>query len=67
MSGFRQLLAGAHSMDRHFREAPFTGNLPVLLALVGIWNINLLDIHAHAILPYDGRLARLPAYLEQLV
>ncbi len=66
MSGFRQLLAGAHSMDRHFREAPFTGNLPVLLALVGIWNINLLDIHAHAILPYDGRLARLPAYLEQL-
>lgn len=53
-------------MDRHFRLAPFRQNLPVLLALTGIWNINLLDIHANAILPYDGRLAHLPAYLEQL-
>ena len=66
MQGFRSLLAGAHSMDRHFEEAPFAENLPVLLALVGIWNINFQDIHAHAILPYDGRLAHLPAYLEQL-
>ncbi|MBT00255.1 MAG: glucose-6-phosphate isomerase [Oceanospirillaceae bacterium] len=66
MSGFRQLLAGAHSMDRHFRHADFHENLPVLLALAGVWNINLLDIHANAILPYDGRLAHLPAYLEQL-
>lgn len=66
MEGFHQLLAGAHSMDEHFRNAPFAENLPVLLGLIGVWNINLLDIHAHAILPYDGRLARLPAYLEQL-
>lgn len=66
MTGFRQLLDGAHSMDQHFRNTPFERNLPVLLALTEIWNINFLDIHAHAILPYDGRLAHLPAYLEQL-
>ncbi|MCP8690311.1 glucose-6-phosphate isomerase [Marinobacterium sedimentorum] len=66
MSGFHQMLAGAHDLDRHFRSAPFSENLPVLLAMTGIWNINFLDIHAHAILPYDGRLAHLPAYLEQL-
>ena len=66
MEGFHALLAGAHSMDEHFRTAPLNENLPVLLGMVGVWNINLLDIHAHAILPYDGRLAHLPAYLEQL-
>jgi len=66
MQGFRELLAGAHAMDQHFASAPFEQNLPVLLALIGIWNINFQDIHAHAILPYDGRLAHLPAYLEQL-
>jgi glucose-6-phosphate isomerase len=66
MSGFHQMLAGAHDLDGHFRSAPFSENLPVLLAMTGIWNINFLDIHAHAILPYDGRLAHLSAYLEQL-
>ena len=66
MDGFRQMLAGAHHMDRHFREQPLESNLPVLLALIGIWNINFLNIRAHAILPYDGRLGHLPAYLEQL-
>jgi len=66
MQGFRQMLAGAHTMDRHFRGAPFEQNLPVMLAMVGIWNINFLNIRAHAILPYDGRLSHLPAYLEQL-
>jgi len=66
MSRFRELLAGAHQMDQHFRTAPFSENLPVLLALAGIWNINFLKINAHAILPYDGRLKHLPAYLEQL-
>jgi len=66
MHNFRKFLDGAHQMDQHFRHAPFTENLPVLLALMDIWNINFLDIHAHAILPYDGRLAHLPAYLEQL-
>jgi len=66
MAGFRELLAGAHEMDQHFAQAPLAQNLPVILGLIGIWNINFQDIHAHAILPYDGRLAHLPSYLEQL-
>ena len=66
MDGFREMLGGAHLMDQHFRSAEFDKNLPVLLAMVGIWNINFLNIHAHAILPYDGRLSRFPPYLEQL-
>lgn len=66
MDGFRQLLAGAHALDQHFATAPLEGNLPVLLALVGIWNINFLNINAQAILPYDGRLKYFPAYLSQL-
>ena len=66
MDGFRQLLAGANAMDDHFRNTPLERNLPVMLALVGIWNINFLDIRSHAILPYDGRLALLPGYLQQL-
>jgi glucose-6-phosphate isomerase len=66
MDGFRELLAGAHHMDEHFRHTPLEQNIPVLMAMIGIWNINFLDIHAHAILPYDGRLDRFPAYLEQL-
>ena len=66
MSGFRALLDGAHRMDCHFRETPFERNLPVLLGMIGIWNINFLNITAHAILPYDGRLSHLPSYLEQL-
>ena len=64
--GFREVLAGAHAMDCHFRDTPFEQNLPVLIAMVGIWNINFLNINAHAILPYDGRLSHIPAYLEQL-
>ncbi|WP_148254558.1 glucose-6-phosphate isomerase [Aidingimonas lacisalsi] len=66
MANFRALLAGAHAMDRHFQDAPLTDNLPVLLALAGIWNVNFLDIRAHSILPYDGRLAYFASYLEQL-
>lgn len=66
MARFRELLAGAHQMDQHFQSAPWSDNLPVLTALIGIWNGNLLGINAHAILPYDGRLKHLPAYLEQL-
>lgn len=66
MKGFSALLSGAHSMDKHFRHSPLEQNLPVLLAMIGIWNINFLNINAHAILPYDGRLNHLPAYLEQL-
>lgn len=63
---FRQFLAGANAMDRHFRTAPPRENLPVLLALVGIWNRNLLGMPTQAVLPYDQRLARFPAYLQQL-
>ncbi|UGV31830.1 glucose-6-phosphate isomerase [Halopseudomonas aestusnigri] len=66
MAGFRELLAGAHAMDEHFRQAPWADNLPVLLGLIGIWNTNMLGINAHAVLPYDGRLKELPNYLEQL-
>ena len=66
MSGFRAMLKGANCMDNHFRSSPLQDNLPVLLAMTEIWNINFLDIHARAVLPYDGRLMHLPAYLEQL-
>ncbi|MCS2609924.1 glucose-6-phosphate isomerase [Halomonas dongshanensis] len=66
MTHFRALLQGAHAMDRHFAEAPLEQNLPTLLALAGIWNVNFLDIRAHSILPYDGRLEYFAAYLEQL-
>jgi len=66
MQGFKDLLTGAESMDNHFRTTPFNQNLPVLLAMAGIWNINILGLKAHAILPYDGRLKLLPNYLSQL-
>ncbi|MEH6499682.1 MAG: glucose-6-phosphate isomerase [Pseudoalteromonas distincta] len=66
MTGFQELLAGAHLMDNHFRSTPWQQNIPVLMALIGVWNTNCLGINAHAILPYDGRLEKLPAYLEQL-
>lgn len=66
MQGFHELLAGAHEMDEHFRTAPWEDNLPVLMAMVGVWNTNILGINAHAILPYDGRMKELPNYLEQL-
>ncbi len=66
MHGFRDLLAGAHAMDNHFRQAPWLDNIPVLMALIGIWNTNYLGIAANAILPYDGRLKHLPNYLSQL-
>jgi len=66
MPVFRELLAGAHALDEHFRSAPPLENLPMLLALLGVWNVNCLDIRAHAILPYDGRLKYFPSYLEQL-
>jgi len=66
MRGFKQLLAGAQGMDEHFKNAPPQQNLPLLLALTGIWNINFLGLKAHTILPYDGRLKLLPNYLSQL-
>lgn len=66
MPGFLSFLRGAESMDRHFREAEWLQNLPVLLGLIGIWNHNILEIGTHAVLPYDGRLKYFPAYLSQL-
>ncbi|MAC47775.1 MAG: glucose-6-phosphate isomerase [Oceanospirillum sp.] len=66
MFAFRRLLAGAFQMDQHFRSAPLAENLPVIMALLGVWNVSFRDIRAHAILPYDGRLKFFPSYLEQL-
>ncbi len=63
---FEALLAGAHAMDGHFRSAAFGDNLPVLLGLIAHWDRNLLGCASHAVLPYTQRLARLPAYLQQL-
>jgi glucose-6-phosphate isomerase len=62
---FERMLAGAEAMDEHFRDAPFEANMPALLALVGIFNRNFHGVAAHAVLPYDQHLARLPAYLQQ--
>jgi len=64
--GFDRMLDGAHAIDRHFREAPLEVNLPVTMALLGIWNGNFLGARTHAVLPYDQGLRRLPAYLQQL-
>lgn len=66
MNQFRELLAGARFMDTHFHETPVTANLPALLGLTAVWNATFLGISAHAVLPYDGRLKHLPAYLSQL-
>lgn len=65
-SAFRALLAGAHDMDLHFRSRPPLENIPVLMALLGVWNVNFLGIKTHAILPYDGRLKFFPPFLQQL-
>ena len=64
--GFLQLLAGGHEMDEHFRTAPWHENLPALMGLIGVWNINFRLLPTLAVLPYDERLGRLPAYLQQL-
>lgn len=62
---FAELLAGAHATDVHFRTAPFEKNIPVLMALLGIWYNNFFGAETHAILPYDQYLHRFPAYLQQ--
>lgn len=66
MSNFRKLLSGAHAMDQHFFHQPWLSNIPVLLGLLGIWQVNFFQSSAHAILPYDTRLKHFPAYLQQL-
>ena len=65
MDRFLELLQGAHEMDEHFREADLSENMPVLLALLGVWYHNFLGVRTHAILPYDQYLRHLPAYLQQ--
>ena len=65
-AGFRRLLAGAHAMDRHFQSAPLERNLPVLMGLLGVWTSNFLGATSHVLAPYDQRLQRLPAWLQQL-
>ena len=62
---FEELLAGAHAMDRHFRETPFERNIPVLLALIGTWYTNFFGAETEAILPYDQYMHRFPAYFQQ--
>ncbi len=62
---FEELLSGAHSMDLHFRTTPLDQNIPIILALVGIWNTNFLGASSEAILPYDQYLHRFAAYFQQ--
>lgn len=62
---FADLLAGAHDMDNHFRTAPPEGNIPVVLAMLGVWYNNFFNAHTHAILPYDQYLHRFAAYFQQ--
>ncbi|MCB1529659.1 MAG: glucose-6-phosphate isomerase [Rhodospirillales bacterium] len=63
---FQKLLEGARAMDRHFETAPFEKNMPVIMALIGIWYRNFWNFGSHAILPYAHGLKRFPAYLQQL-
>lgn len=66
MERFEDFLAGAHAMDAHFVAAPLQQNLPVILALIGVWNATFLGARSHAILPYGYRLRHLPRFLQQL-
>ncbi len=64
-NNFNELLQGAHAMDQHFRSEPFEKNIPVLLALIGIWYLNFFGAQSEAILPYDQYMHRFPAYFQQ--
>ena len=65
MDNFEEMLAGAHSMDEHFRTAPLEKNMPAILAMLGVWYNNLFGCQTTAVLPYDQYLHRFPAYLQQ--
>jgi glucose-6-phosphate isomerase len=65
-AGFREFLAGFRAIDEHFRDAPPERNMPLLMGLIGVWNADFLGADTHAVLPYSERLARFPAYLQQL-
>jgi glucose-6-phosphate isomerase len=60
------MLAGFHAMDQHFRHTPLERNLPAILGLLAIWNVNFLEAPTVAVLPYESYLKRFPAYLQQL-
>lgn len=66
MDNFRELLHGAFLMDEHFRTAPLAHNMPVIMALLGLWYINFFGMYSHAILPYDHYLRSMPMHLQQL-
>ncbi|HYC08028.1 MAG TPA: hypothetical protein VEC10_00215, partial [Steroidobacteraceae bacterium] len=63
---FLDFLAGGHEIDEHFRSTPWAENLPALMGLIGVWNINFMNLPTLAVLPYDDSLRRFPAYLQQL-
>jgi len=65
MDNFEDLLAGAHDMDKHFRHAPMEENIPVILAMLGVWYNNFFEADSHALLPYDQYMHRFPAYFQQ--
>ena len=65
MDRFEELLNGAHKVDVHFRTTPFESNVPVIMALLGVWYNNFFNAHSHAILPYDQYLVHFPAYFQQ--
>ena len=65
-AAFTDMLDGFHAVDRHFLETPFESNLPVLQGMLNVWYSNLFGAETHAVLPYNQRLARFPAYLQQL-
>lgn len=65
MPNFEKLLAGAHFMDEHFRTTPLERNVPVILAVLGVWYINMFGAESHCLLPYDQYLHRFAAYFQQ--
>ncbi|HXH73116.1 MAG TPA: glucose-6-phosphate isomerase [Mariprofundaceae bacterium] len=65
MDHFEELLEGAHDMDKHFRDTPLEDNIPVILAMLGVWYNNFFDADSHALLPYDQYMHRFPAYFQQ--
>jgi glucose-6-phosphate isomerase len=65
-ANFLDFLSGGYEMDQHFRTTPWMENLPVLMGLIGVWNINFMKLPTLAVLPYDDSLRRFPAYLQQL-
>jgi glucose-6-phosphate isomerase len=66
MDRFEELLSGANCMDRHFAEAPLEYNMPVIMALLGVWYRNFFGFDSHAVVPYDQNLSRFPSFLQQL-